>query len=111
MSRVELELSTGHTAVIEVVGDHDKLTDFVLGKIPELPPHPDVKARKLAEEITTAMRDDDGVHSFGVQVIAVRMVSANEQAEEFAESYRVAAKRMNAANKEEREFREGHGLD
>jgi len=111
MSRVELELSTGHTAVIEVEGDHDKLTDFVLGKIPELPPHPDVKATEITEEIAAAIRDDDGVHSFGVQVLAVRMVSATEQAEEYAEGYRQAAKRMNAANKEEREFREGHGLD
>ena len=94
MSRVELELSTGHTAVIEVEGDHDKLTDFVLGKIPNLPPHPDLKATEIAEEIAAAMRDDDGVHSFGVQVIGVRMVSATEVADEFAEGYRKTATRF-----------------
>jgi len=94
MSRVELELSTGHTAVIEIEGDHDALTDFVLGKRPEMPPHPDLEAAKVAEEVAAAMRDDDGVHTFGVQVIAVRMVSATEQADEFAESYRAAATRL-----------------
>jgi len=94
MSRIEIELSTGHTAVIEVESDHDKLTDFVLGKIPELPPHPDVEATKIADEITAAMRDDDGVHSFGVTVIGVRMVSANEVAKEYAEGYRQMATRF-----------------
>jgi hypothetical protein len=93
-SRVEIALSTGHTAVIEVESDGAKLQDFVLGKIPELPPHPDVEAEKIAEEIAAAMRDDDGVHSFGVQVIGVRMVSALDVAHEFASGYRDAAKRI-----------------
>lgn len=92
MSRVELELSTGHTAVIEV--EDESMIPFLLGAVKEPPPHPDDKAQKITDDIGDAIADDDGVHSFGVKVIAVRMVSAREQAEEVSKSYQDMAARF-----------------
>lgn len=85
MSRVEVQLSTGHTATIEF--DDGDMTSYILGEGP-LPEHPDEQATRTLREIVDAMADDD------VKVIGVHMVTAKEEAEEVAENYRKMARRM-----------------
>lgn len=91
MSRVVIALSSGHTATIEFSGDD--LTPFLLGQGP-LPEHPDEQASRTMHEILNEMVDDDGVHTFGVKVIGIHMVTAQEQAEEYAKGYRDMAARF-----------------